>query len=398
LELNNRLKDAETKGDAKDLQLKDRLDGLVGQVEAVESKFCAELATTQGQVEAALFSGLSNLRQDMQNEVAGLRTASQAHREATEAFQVEVLRDIETKIAATALELNNRLEGVESKNDATAVQLNKRLKDVGSKSDATDLQLKDWLDGLAGQVKAVEAKFCAELAASQGQVETSLSSVLSNLRQDMQKEVADLRMASQAHKEATEVFQVKVLRDIETKIDATALELNNRLTDSETSCKVSAARLTECLAIESAALETKNDATALQLYNRLDNIETKSDAAALQLKDRLDGLVGQVGAVESKFCAELATTQGQVEASLSSGLSNLRQDMQKEVADMRMAWQNRLDGRVGQVPEHTIKASESQKKLPVVYKPVAPCTGQFSPGSCSYVPRAQVLTLQAGQR
>jgi hypothetical protein len=220
----------------KELQLKDRLDGLAGQVQAVESKFSAELVSSQVQVEASLSSGLSNLRQDMQKDVADLRMTSQAHREANEAFRVTVLRDIETK------------------NSATAMQLNNRLKDVKTKGDATALQLKDRLDGLTGQVVANESKFSAELATSEGQVEASLSSGLSNLRQDMQKDVADVRMTSQAHREATEAFQVTVMKDI----------------------------------------ETKNDATALQLNSRLDDIETKSDTIALQLKDLLDDFFNQV--------------------------------------------------------------------------------------------------------
>jgi hypothetical protein len=101
---------------------------------------------------------------------------------------------------------------------------------------------------LANAANADILKFRAELAASQDQVEASRSG-LSDLREEMQKELADLRMASQghrdfqlkvvgqmeaalsdvldlrqemlkelaAHKEATEAFQVESLRDMETK-------------------------------------------------------------------------------------------------------------------------------------------------------------------------------------
>jgi hypothetical protein len=246
--------------------------------DAAESKFSAVLATSQGQVEAAL-SGLSNLREEMQKELADLRKVSQVNGEATEAFQSEVLRNIETKTEASVLQLNNRLKDIESKSDATAAQLNDRLDGLVSQF----LENTTRLDGLTPRVDAAESQFSSELATSQGQVEASLSG-LSRLREEMQKEIADLRMALQEHREATEAFQSAVLRDIQPKSDAIALQLSNRLKD----------------------IESKSDATALQLKDALDGLVSQF----LEHTTRLDGLTPRVEAAESQVSSELATTQG----------------------------------------------------------------------------------------
>jgi hypothetical protein len=221
------------------------------------AKLSAEFATSQSQMEASR-SGLSKLRHAMRKELADF-----------EVFQLAVLRDIQTKSDATALQVNNALKDSETKNDATA------------------LQLKDWLDGLVYQV----IEHTTRLDGLTPQVEASRSGLatlrqemqkevadLRTLKQEMHKEVADLRMASQGHREAIEAirksasFQLGVLRDIQSKSDATALQLNNVRKD----------------------IQTNSDATALQLNSRRKDIEIKSDATALQLKDRLTGLVSQV--------------------------------------------------------------------------------------------------------
>jgi hypothetical protein len=156
---------------------------------------------------------------------------------------------------------------------------------------------------------------------------------LASLRQEMQNELADLRMAWQGHGQATEAFKSAVLKDMETKRDGLALELNSRLED----------------------------------------IEAQSGATSLELKDRLDGLVSQVSehttrldyfsprveAVESKFSADLATSQGQVEASLS-GLSGFREEMQNELADLRKVSQRNMES-VEAFQTTMLKAMEAKR-------------------------------------
>jgi hypothetical protein len=220
------LKDIESKTDTIDLELNRRLTDIVTKSDARAL-----------QVEATV-SGLSTSRQEMKNELENLRMASQDRREATEAFQSTVLRDIETKADAIASESNNRLKDIETKNEATASQ--------------------------------VEATFLS----------------LSTLRQERQNELADLRMASQEHKEVTEAFHSAVLRDIETKSDKLVLEVNNRLKD----------------------------------------METKSDSTAVQLKDRLDGLVFD-GLVFDGLAAKLDGLTPRIEAA-ESGISTLFQTVE----------------------------------------------------------------------
>jgi uncharacterized protein YukE len=252
-----------------------RLDGFTPRVEATESKFYAEFATSNDQLEATL-SGLSNLRQEMQHEVADLRMAWQGHGQAPEAFNLAVLRDMEAKSEGTALELNNLLKNIEAKSAAMDLELNNRFEDMEAKNEGTALQLKEWLidnetqnkatslqtkeakdrlDGIVSQVlalargvdclnprvEAVETKLSAQLASSQGQVEATLSG-LSNLRQEMQNEVAELRMVCQGHGQATEAFKSALLKDMEAQNKATSDEkikqLKHRLDGlvSQTNC------------------------------------------------------------------------------------------------------------------------------------------------------------------
>mmetsp|Transcript_106581 Transcript_106581/g.166440 ORF Transcript_106581/g.166440 Transcript_106581/m.166440 type:complete len:405 (+) Transcript_106581:1-1215(+) len=76
------------------------------------------------------------------------------------------------------------------------------------------------------------AGFQVELVTSQGQMEASQTSV-TNLRQEMQKEIEGLRLASQGQIEGLHnglsAFKAVVQKDIQTKSDATALQLNARL-------------------------------------------------------------------------------------------------------------------------------------------------------------------------
>jgi hypothetical protein len=315
--LNNRLKDIEAKNDSTASQLKDWLDGLVSQVlektmkleasliprvEAVESKLSAEL------VEASLCS-LSNLRQEMQTELADLRTAWPGDGQAIEDFKSAVLKDIETKIDALALGLNNQLKDIEAKSGATAAQLKDRFDGLVSQvlEKTTKLEA-SWTQ----HVEAVETQFSTELATSQGRVQASLSS-LPNL---MQNELADLRTAWQEHGQATEAFKSSLLKDIEAKSGAAALELNNQLKD----------------------IETKSSDTAAQLKFRLDVLVLQ----VLENATRLDCFTPRVEAAESQSSAEVATPQVQLETSVSR-LSKLRQEMQNELADLRSASQEHSD-------------------------------------------------------
>jgi prefoldin subunit 5 len=244
----------------------------------------AEFETSQSWVEDSL-SGLSNFRQEIQMEFADLRTASQGHRFATEAFQSQVLRDIQTKNDATATsQLDNRLKDIETKSDTTALQLN-RLDGVVCQV----LEHMTKLERLTPRVDAAETKISAELTISPGQVEAPLPG-LSSLTQEIEKELADLRMTSPRSREFREVpedFQSAVERDIETISDVTA--------------------------------------SPSPLDNRRKDMLAKSDSGLSNMRQEMRGALAELR----------VASQGQV--------LDMRQEMQKELADLRMASQEHME-------------------------------------------------------
>jgi hypothetical protein len=248
---------------------------------STNAKFLAatvESTTSPGEGETSR-SDLSDLKQEMRKEIADLGIF-------TAMTLTDRLTDFETTSNDRVVQLNTRLDGL-------AHQLHEHM---------------ERLDGLTPRGEAAESQLSVALATSRGQVELS-NAVPSDLIQEILTELEDLRSASKVHREATEAFESAVLRDLEIKNEA-ALQSNNWLKD----------------------IDTKIDGTVLELTGQLDGLVSQ----VVEHTTRLDGLTQQVKAAESDISRQRHSEDGvQVEASHPA--SDLRQEIEEEIVDFEMA-------------------------------------------------------------
>jgi hypothetical protein len=235
-------------------------------------------------------------QQEIQIEVADLQIVSQEHREAikdlatADADKWAITTQFTAEVAAS-LQMASQEHREAIKDLAADVHKLKAGMTEFSAEDFASLQMasqrhREAIENLADDADNVTARiadkvtarmteFFAEAATSQGQLEAvtnPLHSGLLNLRQEMQKELTEVRLALQGHKKAIEALSTVVLKGIQPKSGTIALELSNRVQD----------------------IETKSDAIALDLKDRLDDLRF----GVLKYTTRLDGLSPREEAAE----------------------------------------------------------------------------------------------------
>jgi chromosome segregation ATPase len=354
----------------------DALTATMAEFAAQLAGFQNELATSQRQTETSV----SNYRLEMQKELADLRMACQGH-EAS--FQQALLRDIDVESDATGLPMDEMSDGEPHKSDISEDYYSKIRHAQDQMSEQIDalrerIESAPWriesassiqsihekiIQDLAADVNASTtrvAQFSIDLATSQGQVEASLSG-LSNLRQEMQHQLADLRLVSQGHGQTTESTMGlplnNQLEDIDAKIDATALQLKDRLDGIVSQILDHKTRLDGLTpgveAVEPKFsdekvhdwlkdIETKSDATALELNKRLKDIETKSGATALQLNTRLSDIKAKSDAANSQLNKQLRDIEAKSDATAFTVNSCLK-DIEAKSGAIPSALNNRLN-------------------------------------------------------
>jgi predicted nucleic acid-binding Zn-ribbon protein len=208
-------------------------------------------------------------------------------------------------------------------------QAGQSMKDRTVDSEILTARMAKFAEQLAG--------FQVEIVTSQGQIEASQTNLL-NFRQEMHNEIANLRKAEQGQREATQAgfsaFKAEVQKDIQTKSDATALQLNARLDmlndqilehtkriDGVTR-RVEAAEPGRAKQIGTVTSASFDEGMLRQLNTRIDLIAERSS----EVHDQFSGLTKTLQAVERRLLNFTDTSDrqdGRIDA-LVDGLNSLQ--------------------------------------------------------------------------